>query len=408
MNLRLKDIADNFLLLDVLENEDADAEFEENLSLEQQLGRLLSTRSKSSTTCSFTAQQQAAFDESSYRLIGWGACGAIYAKDGSSHVLKLAKTDDLQLWNDYLMHTRLWEALAQVPDISGDVRVPEPTFYVPKDEQGWWAKRLPMFPTQDIAVHLPTAVLCTERIHALPILVRHKLIEKFCAPRNRRKALQSPGNKDCLVRVYLGSRGGKSNSLFFSLRNFKLHLNQMLELEMNTFELAGCMAGALAAMHWKAKIDARDVEFVLGTAPIAYPAKPLTSVELANMELNTYTEMRVFTGLSYVQRTTHLWVLDFNQCQPISMDEAGVSQAVEAYMINDPYYPRPPVEDDDGHDSRLWSTFAIRYVRISDQILRKNPELRSFPRLFINKVMEEQAEKVKRQEKLAATTSEAP
>lgn len=403
-----QDIADNLLLRDVLENEDADAEFEENLSLEQQLGRLLSTRSKSSTTSSFSAKQQAAVEEPSYRLIGWGACGAIYAKDGFSHVLKLAKTDDLQLWNDYLMHTRVWEAMAEVSDISGEVKVPQPSFYVPKDEQGWWAKNSTLFPTQDIAVHLPTAVLCTERILPLPALVRQKLIEKYCAPRHRTKALQSPGNKDCLVRVYLGSRGGKSNSLFFSLRNFKLHLNQMLELEMNTFELAGCMAGALAAMHWQAKVDARDVEFVLGSAPTYPLAKPLTSVELANMEPNTYTETRVFRGLSFMQRTTHLWVLDFNQCQPISMDEAGVSQAVEAYMINDPYYPRPPVEDDGGHDSRLWSTFAIRYIRISDRILRKNPELRSLPRLFIRKVMAEQAEKVRRQEKLVATTGDAP
>lgn len=156
-------IPDNLLLLDILENEDADAESKGNLSLEQQLGQLLSTRSKSFTTFRFTAQQDAAFDESSYRLIGWGACGAIYARDGSTHVMKLAKTDDLQLWNDYLMHTRVWEALAQVPDISGEVRVPEPTFYVPKDEQGWWAKHLPFFPTQGIAVHLPTAVLCTQR-----------------------------------------------------------------------------------------------------------------------------------------------------------------------------------------------------------------------------------------------------
>lgn len=101
-------------------------------------------------------------------------------------------------------------------------------------------------------------------------------------------------------------------------------------------------------------------------------------------------------------------MLDFNQCQPISMDEAGVSQAVEAYMINDPYYPRPPSKDDDGHDNRLWSTFAIRYIRISDRIFRKNPELRSLPRMFIRKVMAEQAKKVRRQAELAAATGDAP
>jgi hypothetical protein len=34
-------------------------------------------------------------------------------------------------------------------------------------------------------------------------------------------------------------------------------------------------------------------------------------------------------------------LLDFNQCK-ITMDERGVDQAVDAYITNGPYYPRPP------------------------------------------------------------------
>jgi Zinc finger protein len=36
-----------------------------------------------------------------------------------------------------------------------------------------------------------------------------------------------------------------------------------------------------------------------------------------------------------------MWLLDFNQCK-ITMDERGVDQAVDAYITNGPYYPRPP------------------------------------------------------------------
>ncbi|PHH92287.1 hypothetical protein CDD83_8101 [Cordyceps sp. RAO-2017] len=46
----------------------------------------------------------------------------------------------------------------------------------------------------------------------------------------------------------------------------------------------------------------------------------------------------------FYTRTTELWVLDFNQVKPISLDEAGVAQAVNAAKVNDPYMPRPHKE----------------------------------------------------------------
>ncbi|KAL0253363.1 Class II abasic (AP) endonuclease [Diplodia seriata] len=398
------DVADSLLLLDLLNNENADSEFESSLTLEQQLGRLLSTRSIISTTSSFAEQQQAASNGvETFRLIGWGACGAIYAQDGSSSVLKLAKMDDRQLWTDYLMNTRAWEALKRIPEISEEVHIPQPNYYVPKKEEGWWAKNQHLFPS-DSAVHLPTAVLCTQRILPLPSEIRRKLIEKFCSSRNRSDALTSSGNKDCLVRIYLGSRQGKVGGKFFSLRNFKLHLNQMIELEMPTFQLAEFMAGALAAMHWKARIDARDVEFVLGSAPTYPLIKPLTLSELEETEPDTYTEMKVCRKSNFTQRSVHLWMLDFNQCGVISMDMLGVQQAVQAYLINDPYYPRPPQSDENDHDLALWNVFATKYLCISDAILRETPELRDLPRKFVQLVIKEQGEKVKKQRE-AATAS---
>jgi hypothetical protein len=37
-----------------------------------------------------------------------------------------------------------------------------------------------------------------------------------------------------------------------------------------------------------------------------------------------------------------MWLLGFNRCQDMTMDESGVNQAVDTYFVNDPYYPRPP------------------------------------------------------------------
>lgn len=75
-----------------------------------------------------------------------------------------------------------------------------------------------------------------------------------------------------MVRIYLGSMAGKTGAgttgmgMFFSLRNLKLHLNQLIELGIGIEDLARRMGVALAVMHWGAKTDARDVEFVLGSS----------------------------------------------------------------------------------------------------------------------------------------------
>lgn len=73
-------------------------------SLELRLGRMLSVGSVISITSSIAEEQDAGaktgVEAAPYKLIGWGACGAVYTQDGSTKVLKLAKTDDEQLWID--------------------------------------------------------------------------------------------------------------------------------------------------------------------------------------------------------------------------------------------------------------------------------------------------------------------
>jgi hypothetical protein len=53
-------------------------------------------------------------------------------------------------------------------------------------------------------------------------------------------------------------------------------------------------------------------------------------------------------------------MLDFNQCKPITMDEAGVVQAAEVFCINDPYFQRPYV------DLELWKAFSGCYLLSSN------------------------------------------
>lgn len=54
-------------------------------------------------------------------------------------------------------------------------------------------------------------------------------------------------------------------SLFFLLRNLKLHLEgQVVGLDLDVQSFARNMGHARAIMHWAAKKDGRDIEFVSG------------------------------------------------------------------------------------------------------------------------------------------------
>lgn len=52
---------------------------------------------------------------------------------------------------------------------------------------------------------------------------------------------------------------------------------------------------------------------------------------------------------------------DFNVRRQMSMDEAGVRQAVTAFLRNDSFYPRS------NDQSRLWTVFREHYLHISKE-----------------------------------------
>jgi hypothetical protein len=111
-----------------------------------------------------------------------------------------------------------------------------------------------------------------------------------------------------------------------------------------------------------------------------------------------------------------MWLLGFNQCQKMAMDDDGVKKAVEAYSLNDPYYPRPPQRlckpqrgalPDENNPTKLlsiyegdeiWSAFRDRYLATSAELLKDSPGCQHLPLVFIGRVMEEQMARLARRD----------
>ncbi|UNI22574.1 hypothetical protein JDV02_008450 [Purpureocillium takamizusanense] len=327
-----------------------------------------------------------------YVKIGAGACGAIFAERGQPYAFKLAKNQDgSDLWNDYRMHTKVAQSFA----LHGSSRfqIPSCGYFVPKADVIFWERHQRLALGVGETCHTPCAVLAMERISPLPLVTRFALIQRFCRPYLQELAILSRANEDCLVRPYLGSMQG-NETCFFSLRNFKLHLNHMQDLDINATDIARRMGEALAIMHWSARTDARDVEFVLGgSRPRVRLVQPGPAVAGAA----GIPEQQQYTGPSsrgfpdFLQRVTDLWVLDFDQVRPITMDLAGVVQAIEAARVNDPYFPRPL--QGSTIEKQVWETFAKRYLDTSAFIidfegLQNDNELAPYlPRWFISGLM---------------------
>ncbi|KFA76760.1 hypothetical protein S40288_11574 [Stachybotrys chartarum IBT 40288] len=360
-----------------------------------ELARMLSAKSVVSTKSSFAAQQTKAHDKVShrrtFRKIGAGACGAVFAADGQSLALKIGKTgandDGAAIWTDFQMHQRILKALRES---QADIEIPTCHFYINHDDQEWWDKHQDLAAIAQDTCHTPARVLVTERVLPLPAPVRYELIQRFCKENLRTSAAADAANKDCLVRVYLGSMRGRITS-FFSLRNFKLHLNQMIDMKMDYEALAVSMGQALALIHWRAKTDGRDVEFALGSSSTKFGA---SSGLGKSLEPTTSKHPADFDTENFTRREIRLFVLDFNQVRDISMDDAGVKCAVEAFFLNDPYYPLP--REGMRLQQELWNSFVRSYLSTADTVLSMDKEYRVLPRKFISGVIDYTLEKKKK------------
>ncbi|KAJ9216074.1 hypothetical protein DTO166G4_2318 [Paecilomyces variotii] len=408
-------LSDTLRALIVLTNElSAQLDSQKNQEVQQQLQlsddsspetiltRVLSPQSITSTASSFAAFHQSHQHVAvTYRVIGFGQCGLVFERPGRGFVVKVAKPAyEEALWADFTAHHQVRQAFEQYQQQHNqdmECHVPKVFSYVPKTNQTWWELNSPFFAEVHESVPLPAMALITERIFPLPKIARQALINKYCPPELRPTVSADPTNRDCLARIYLGRRrlAGGLPAPNFTLRNYNLCLDQMLELNLPVKSLASAMGEALALIHWCSNVDGYDIEFVLGgEGDVVYTRDMSSILTLTRSQLlamQPHTDLESMISVNFKRRTTRLWVLDFNLCS-LWKESAGwenpdalVAHLVTAFFENDPYYPLPLMELD--IDRELWTVFSNAYLDTAAQTLSapgKDMRLADLPQKFID------------------------
>ena len=287
-----------------------------------------------------------------YRRIGQGFCGTVWAASSGSFAVKREDGGPgRSLQNDYEMHMHVIRTLSHP-----SVQIPDCLEFVTSTNHQWWDKQLLKFPDE---YQISCNTLVSQRIQPFSAKVRETIIETYCPEplRPRIDSIKSSEpNQDCLIRPYLGRRRRlekQSRYKSFSLRNYPLHADQIEELGLDGKLYARIMADALAGLYWKAKVDANDIEFVL-----APPGKHRGGPQvIASEKLGEHV----------------VWILDFDCCRPITLDEKGVERAVAAFYRNDPFYPRPG--RDNRADQEIWEEFKTQFLKSSELMLGSDTTL---------------------------------
>ncbi|CAG9944886.1 unnamed protein product [Clonostachys rosea f. rosea IK726] len=323
-----------------------------------------------------------------FRKVGFGQCGIIYAQSSRGYVLKLARKHfEDSLLGDLRAHLRVYQALADYPT---DCRIPSVYKYITASNSPWWEANSHFFKAQD-ELELPTMALATQHILPLPKSVRTALIDLYCPEEHKGTVTENLSNQDCLARVYLGRSRlpNTPKSPNFTLRNFNLHLDQMMELNLPILDYSKAIGEALAVIHWCANIDAYDIEFVFGSeAEAIYRPEPTTAPQVRMKaeeveSMSTHADVDEIVSVNLKQRPTRLWVLDFNLCSRWDMaqvltsggEDKLVEHLVQAFFENDPYYPRPIRSGTNGTGvvdqvrNQLWELFSSAYLNKSKAVL---------------------------------------
>ena len=335
--------------------------------------------------------------EEDFRVIGMGTCGTIFETPGTYTVMKKGSISE-SLRQDFELTNRVNTAIQKVESLLQkefpQAKIPQcprcEHFYAADHKSFWTDSVKKRFPA-DRRLEQPTFV--ATRIQPLPKLVREVLIELYFADDGeiQQEAKDDPDNKDCLVRLYMGEREGirQRNTGYESLRNFELRLNMMEDLDLNIKGLAVEIAIGLAILHWRARIDGMDTEFVLGSS--RWATRDETSDSANEQEKGG-------EGSDFQRREIHLWMLDFDKASEITFTKDAIDkQLVPAFLGNDPYFPLPSNEDDhddddDSGDKDLWDVFSAAYLKASKAILvdaKAGDEIMALPARFLAKVEEQ-------------------
>ncbi|KAF3803144.1 hypothetical protein GCG54_00011813 [Colletotrichum gloeosporioides] len=301
-----------------------------------------------------------------YELIGFGQCGWVYHRRGRNHVVKLARQGyQNALQTDHTAHLKVHAAF---DTHNPPVNVPEPIRLSPPTSR-WWKRHSSILleAPYDISQKTPWALL-SQRIPPLPKCHRDILIDTFCPAHKRRDAAADSKNETALARVYLGRRRVPGAPLppNFSLRNYNLTLDQLLQLNAPVADYARQMGDALCVMHWNAWVDGYGIKFVLGGQP--KPPKMASSATAgkkaaASKDTDSAPQQ---TQPAYDANLAQLWVLDFDLCSTWDRERMCrfprelVEQLVRTFFENDPYYPRPYTENEE--EEELWEEFSEAYL----------------------------------------------
>ncbi|GAB1314451.1 Zinc finger protein-domain-containing protein [Madurella fahalii] len=242
-------------------------------------------------------------------------------------------------------------------------------------QSGGWSAILPRLPAGSTACE----ALISERIMPLPRQVRRRLVQEFWDG-GVESVVNDKRNDHCLIRPYLGRRRqsgprtGRSRFKSISLRNYPLHVDQIEHLGLRAEEYALAMADALAFLHWAARIDANDVEFVLSR-----PRATAANITQPSIGGKNFTPGVLGPHV--------MWILDFDCCKALDMNGAGVKVAAERFWRNDPFYPNPDCKCPE--DERLWQVFRDRYLEASGSILHDDcEEVRQLPGMLVARIVE--------------------
>lgn len=345
-----------------------DEKFLKSSGPEQILSRMLSMKAYISTQSTLAGECQNAHDHQSlhpFREIGKGQTGTIWSLTGTLQVLKIANTGRTdQLYNDLQKHVLIRDAFQRCSlALRSSINIPENKGWLGPDSEQFWNDYIQFFPNGFERRY----GLMAQRIFPLPLPVRAAIVDAF-APKDVKQSraafLALDTNKDCLVRLYLGRRSTRTGT--FKLRNFDMTVNEMEWLRLDTSLYAESMAESLAIMHWKAGVDANDVEFVLGSSPATKMMPTASDYQNASPKEAT----ALLQAYDFKHRSVGMWLLDFDQCQSFSRDKQGVQQLMRGFYFNDPYYPRPSSKSE--KDQALWARFRERYLEVSDIITPNN------------------------------------
>ncbi|OTA03791.1 hypothetical protein A9Z42_0042910 [Trichoderma parareesei] len=328
--------------------------------------------------------------------IGQGRCGTVWAVrcspcDDEDHSHLAMKREDGSTGRSISHEYRMHQKITTIPSPFTSFAIPQSAGFLDAEDDAAWSAILPRLPPDYTACN----AIVSEKILPVKDSARRLLVQTFRPDVDAEDIMRSQSNKHCLVRPYLGRRRFYQSEMgaastgeserqqqqqrrrrrllrAISLRNFPLHMDQMEQLGIDPSGYAVAMADALAVMHWVAHVDGNDVEFVLGQ-PRCQSDTSSSSTSPRDICSDTNTAI---LGPHVV------WILDFDLCRDISLDEEGVGQAHHAFWGNDPYFPRPGSSN--LADQRLWPIFQDRYIKSSAAALQGEPDgVKQLPGLFI-------------------------